>query len=693
MDESYESQALEGESAGRFKASRPKIELATRRQLALPKAEPKARDICQLETALRASEEFNQILIEALPCGVLELSREGAVVRANAIARIMRDLASPDRPEQQVIDITGKILCESGAPYSVNEDPISQCLVKQEANPAVTVGIRQPDGQISWATVVAVPLAAAGKSDMSGALVTLLDITQRKHEQEALRECEEKCRSLYASMREGVALHEIVYDDSGLAVDYTILDMNPAYEAILGLNRALVTGSRASAVYNIPTPPCLEIYAKVAATGHPISFQTTLEPLQKSLRISVFSTARGKFATVVEDITERLQLEVQLVQAQRLESIGRLAGGVAHDFNNLLTAINGYSQSLLNQLPQATPIREKLEQIKKAGERSASLTHQLLAFSRKQLLQPRVLDLNTLVANIDKMLRRLIREDVELVTVFGRKLGRIKADPTQLEQVLVNLVVNAQDAMVEGGKIVIETANVELDAAYALQHVAVTPGPYIMLAVTDTGRGIDPVILKHIFEPFYTTKEPGKGTGLGLSTVYGIVKQSGGNIWVYTEVGHGATFKIYLPRVEEPIEVTKPEPEPSTALGGTETVLLVEDEDLVRNFVSTVLREKGYSVLEAHHGTEALRIAIQHVGPIQLLLTDLVMPQMSGKMLAQRLAPLRPGTRVLLMSGYSENVSLHQGTLEQKTPFIEKPFSVDNLARKVREVLDADTKA
>jgi signal transduction histidine kinase len=692
MDEGQEPQALEAESADKCEVSRPKVELAMKLPLPLPRLDAKTVESSQLEAALRASEEFNQILMEAIPCGVLRLSKEGVVVGANTIARRILDLSGHNRPRHEVTDLKGKILCEDGTPCDSNNDPISRCLMTQEVQPTTIVGIRQIDGQITWANLTAVPLAPGGSGDMTGALVTLLDITEPKRVREALHECEQKCRSLYSSMSEGVALYEIIYDQSGLPVDYIILDMNPAYEVILGLNRDRAVGKKASAVYGIPKPPCLEIYAKVAASGQPISFQTAFEPLQKSLRISVFSTTRGKFATVVEDITERLQLEVQLVQAQRLESIGRLAGGVAHDFNNLLTAINGYSQSLLSQLPAATPMREKLEQIKKAGERSASLTHQLLAFSRKQLLQPRVLDLNALVANVDKMLRRLIREDVELVTVFGPKLGRVKADPTQLEQVLVNLVVNARDAMVEGGKIVIETANVALDAAYALRHVAVTPGHYIMLAVTDTGRGIDPVILKHIFEPFYTTKEPGKGTGLGLSTVYGIVKQSGGNIWVYTEVGHGTTFKIYLPRVEEPIDVAKPEPEPGPTLGGTETVLLVEDEDLVRNFVSTVLREKGYRVLEAHHGTEALRIAIQHAGPIQLLLTDLVMPQMSGKMLAQKLASLRPGIRVLLMSGYSENVSLHQGTLEKGIPFIEKPFSVDNLARKVREVLETRSK-
>ena len=653
------------------------------------------REYSETDLALRASQELNRRIIEAVPCGIVQVSIEGVLLEANNIAQDILGLSWDALARCYVTDIENRTFWEDGRPCPASDHPVSKCLRSSLPQPAATIGIRRPDGQMVWAIVTAFPLTDPDDGKPTGALVTLLDITERKRGEQALQESEQKYHSLYCSMNEGVALHEVIVDETGTPMDYTIVDVNPAYETILGLKRDQAVGKRASAVYGVNKPPYLEIYAKVASTGQPISFQTTFEPMQKSFRISVFSPARGKFATVFEDITERRQLEIQLVQAQRLEGIGRLAGGVAHDFNNLLTAINGYSQSLLSQLKPATPMREKLEQIKRAGERATSLTHQLLAFSRKQLLQPRVLDLNALVANVDKMLRRLIREDVELVTVFGPKLGRIKADPTQLEQVLLNLVVNARDAMPEGGKIVIETANKELDEAYAQRHVAVTPGRHVMLAVTDTGCGIDPGILKHIFEPFYTTKEQGKGTGLGLSTVYGIVKQSGGNIWVYTEMGRGTTFKIYLPQVEGPIELARPEPQPVAALGGTETVLLAEDDDLVRNFVRSALQEKGYTVLEAHHGTEALRIAIQYTEPIELLLTDLVMPHMSGKMLARRLSPLRPGIKVLLMSGYSENVSLHNGngTAETPIPFIEKPFTVENLARKVREVLDAQPKS
>jgi signal transduction histidine kinase/CheY-like chemotaxis protein len=629
-----------------------------------------------------------QSIIENVPCGVLQVSGEGAIIQANTLAQDLLGLSWNGFSGSYGTDAVDDALWEDGTPCATAENPLLKCLAGCAPQPDTTLGIRHSDGRVIWITFSATSLTDGEDPLRGGVLITFLNICESKRTKAALRESEEKYRSLYSSISEGVALHEMIYDESGVPLDYMILDVNPAYESILALKRDQAVGQRASILYGSNNPPFLDVYAKVASTGQAISFQTTFPPTHKNARISVFSPAKGKFVTVFEDLTERQELEVQLAQAQRLESIGRLAGGVAHDFNNLLTAINGYSQSLLNQRQVATPTREKLEQIKKAGERATSLTHQLLAFSRKQLLQPKVLDLNVLVANIDKMLRRLIREDVELVTVFGPNLGRIKADPTQLEQVLLNLVVNARDAIPDGGKIVIETANKELDEAYAGRHVAVTPGHCVMLSVTDTGSGIDPGILKHIFEPFYTTKEQGKGTGLGLSTVYGIVKQSGGNIWVYTERDHGTTFKIYLPQVEDPIQLARTEPQPATASGGTETVLLVEDDDLVRNFVRTILQEKGYRVLEAHHGSEALRIAIQHTEPIQLLLTDLVMPQMSGKMLARRLSPLRPGIKVLLMSGYSDSLALQNGAIEANTAFIEKPFTVENLARKVREVLD-----
>jgi signal transduction histidine kinase/DNA-binding response OmpR family regulator len=514
---------------------------------------------------------------------------------------------------------------------------------------------------------------------------------EREQAEKALRESEGRYHSLYASMSEGVALHEILYDESGSPCDYRILDFNPAFGSIFGLAREHTLGRKASEIFETEALSYLDTYAKVVTSGQSATFQATFESVEKSFQISVFSPADGKFATLFEDISERLRLEAQLFQAQRLESIGRLAGGVAHDFNNLLTAITGYSQMLLLQIEAQNPMRGKLDLIKKAADRASALTGQLLAFSRKQLLQPQVLELNALIANIDKMLRRIIGEDIELVTMFGPNIGRIKADPTQLEQVMLNLVVNARDAMSNGGKIVVETSSVELDDAYARRHVGVVPGRYVMLAVSDKGCGMDAEVLKHIFEPFYTTKKKGKGTGLGLSTVYGIVKQSGGNIWVYSETGQGTSFKIYLPEVEDAVEETKTEESRAEVSGGKETVLLAEDEEFVRNFVKDVLQKYGYTVLEAQHGSEALRIGLQHSGPIHLLLTDVVMPRMSGQQLAKQMATLRPTVKVLYMSGYTESAIVHHGVLDSNAPFVQKPFTGEALARRVREVLDSDS--
>ena len=397
-----------------------------------------------------------------------------------------------------------------------------------------------------------------------------------------------------------------------------------------------------------------------------------------------------KMVGVTQDITERRVLQEQLRQSQRMEAIGRLAGGVAHDFNNLLTAIIGHSELLLSQVKTHEPMWEAMNGINQAGQRAASLTRQLLAFSRKQVLLPQVLNLNELVTASSKMLRRLIGEDIELVTLLGWDLGWVRVDPGQIDQVIVNLAVNARDAMPRGGKLTIETVNVELDEAYARNHVSVTPGHYVMLAISDTGAGMDAETRSRIFEPFFTTKEQGKGTGLGLSMVYGIVKQSGGNIWVYSEPGQGSVFKIYLPRVEENAKRAEPSRSmPTQQLGGTETILLVEDEAVVRNLVREVLQQNGYTVLEAPHGGEAMGIVGQYTGAIHLLLTDVILPGINGRELAEQITTSRPEMRVLYMSGYTDNAIVHHGVLDLGTTFLQKPFIPEALLRKVREALDA----
>jgi PAS domain S-box-containing protein len=391
---------------------------------------------------------------------------------------------------------------------------------------------------------------------------------------------------------------------------------------------------------------------------------------------------------VARDVTEQRRLQEQLRLAQKMEAVGRLAGGIAHDFNNLLTVITSYSDLLLEEMGQQDRRRGDVDEIRKASVSAAGLTRQLLAFSRQQVLEPRVLDVNAVLTGAENLLKRLLSENVSLVTAPAPHLGAVKADPGQLEQVIVNLAVNARDAMPEGGKLTIETANADMDEAYVRDHPLARPGPYVMLGVSDTGIGMDEQTQRRIFEPFFTTKELGKGTGLGLATVYGIVKQSGGFIWVYSEPGHGTTFKIYLPRVDEPVEGGRAPVAPTKSLRGTETVLLVEDAAAVRVVTRQVLDRLGYTVLEAPNGEAALQLASRHRGPIQLLLTDVVMPGVGGRQLAEQLTALRPELRVLYASGYTDDAVVRHGVLKPGIAYLQKPFTPEIVARKVREVLD-----
>jgi PAS domain S-box-containing protein len=472
--------------------------------------------------------------------------------------------------------------------------------------------------------------------------------------------------------------------------------VNPAFTRITGYSREEVLGHNPRILKSGKHDP--EFYRQLWANilkgeiwhGEIINQRKDGKLYTEEMNIAPVRGARGEvthFIATKQDVTERKALEEQLRQAGKIEAIGRLAGGVAHDFNNLLTIINGYTDLLEEKLAPDNRASAHLKEIKDAGERAASLTRQLLAFSRRQVLTSKVLDLNAVISDLEKMLKRLIGEDIALRTILDRPLGRVKADPGQIEQVLMNLAVNARDAMPLGGDLTIETSNVELDETFARSHITVKPGPHVMLAVRDTGVGMTPETKARIFEPFFTTKENGKGTGLGLASVYGIVKQSGGSIWVDSELGQGTVFKVYLPSVSEsPAAKVHAKTETDSA-SGSETILVVEDEEGVRSLVCMALGSAGYKVLETEDGESALAICANYDGPIHLLLADVVMPKMSGPMVAEKVTALRPNIKVLYMSGYTNDAIVHHGVLSHDMPFIQKPFSPGVLRKKIREVL------
>ena len=506
---------------------------------------------------------------------------------------------------------------------------------------------------------------------------------ERKRGEEALRASEAHHRTILENIGDAV----FIADPQG-----RYLDVNPRACELTGYSRDELLQLTVSDTYPAQDRDAAALRIVDVAGGRAAVTERPL--LRKDGAILVVeSNARrlsdGRLLGAVRDITERKRLEEQLRQAQKMEAVGRLAGGVAHDFNNVLTAIFGYADLLNEELPEGHQARQDLDEIRKAAQRASSLTRQLLAFSRQQVLQPMVLSLNDLVEDIQNMLVRLIGEDVQLRLGLSPSAGNVRADAGQIQQVLMNLVVNARDAMPTGGKLLVETANTELTEQYAEAHQPVAPGAYVMLAVSDTGSGMDAETKARIFEPFFTTKEKGRGTGLGLSTVYGIVKQSGGYVWVYSEPGRGTTFKIYLPRVDEPAEPLAPPQREARTLTGTEIILLAEDDEMLRPLSKGLLERLGYRVLEAENAIRALALADAHAGPIHLLVADVVMPGGSGRELARRLANSRPDTRVLYVSGYTDDAIVHHGMLEPGLNFLQKPFTPAALARKVRDVLDA----
>ena len=520
-------------------------------------------------------------------------------------------------------------------------------------------------------------------NDMSAQLSELYDTLQRSEAQ-------------FRSLIENVSDFIVVLQSDG-----TIRYASPSFEREAGEGRSLIGRNIIELAADEDRATVENLLATVQTKAMPAD--DSIPPIEAEFRIR---RSTGELRTLelsasnllqhpavkgivvnARDVDERRKLEDQLMRAQRMEAIGTLSGGVAHDFNNILTVILGHTEVLLQMARSSPEISDHLKSIDEASRRASALTRQLLAFSRKQVLQPRAFNLNTLILDLDKMLRRMISEDIEFRTVTDPNLGATKADPGQIEQVVMNLVVNARDAIQGGGSITVETANVELDEEYVRTHPGARPGPHVMLAVSDTGEGIRPEIMPHIFEPFFTTKEVGRGTGLGLSTVYGIVKQSGGNVWVYSQPGRGTTFKIYLPRVEEPAAVSAEAPHPSVR-PGAETILLVEDEPALRELIKIALVKNGFTVLDAASPVEALALSKQRATQMHLLLTDVVMPGIDGPSLARQVQGERPDIKVLYMSGYATNFIMHEGVVDPGTNFLEKPFHPRTLLSKVRAVLD-----
>ena len=504
---------------------------------------------------------------------------------------------------------------------------------------------------------------------------------------------EDMVRKLWRAVEQSADL-VIITDRSGV-IEY----VNPAFQALTGYGkedavgrtpRILKSGQHSTNFYRQMWG---EILAGSVFRGVMVNRKKSGEIFYVEKTITPLRDAEGRITHFISndrDISGRRTLEMQLQQAQKMDAIGRLAGGVAHDFNNLLMVISANAELTLEALSEEDPRRPRIDEVLAAARRAAELTRQLLAFGRKQMQALQVLDLNQVLEEISRMLPRLIGEDIQLHVAPGKELGRIKADPVQIEQVVMNLAANARDAMPNGGRLIMETMNVRLDQSYSRRHSMVPAGDYVLLAVTDSGEGIAPEHMAHIFEPFYTTKDEGKGTGLGLATVYGIIKQSGGFVWVYSEPGLGTTFKIYLPRAQRaggkkraltPLAEKCPQ--------GNETLLLVEDEEAVRRTAHEFLTQNGYAVLEAQNGEEAIVVAQQHPGDIHLMITDVVMPRMGGAKLAEQLASVRPGMKVLFVSGYAENTVARQGPIDVAHNFLQKPFGLKQLARKVREVLES----
>jgi two-component system, cell cycle sensor histidine kinase and response regulator CckA len=640
----------------------------------------------QAEIALRESEERFRKVFEESPLGMVLTSRDLQFIGANPAFCHMLGYTQAEMTSRTFLDVTH--------PEHRDVDRENVARMWQGEIPYYRTEKRYvaKNGDIRWGSLRASLLRGADGKPLY-ALAIVEDITEHRRAEEALREITRRDE-------EALAVAQMAYwEFDVLSGMFTFNDRFYQLHGITDARSYTMSAADFVTKYVYPdsAPQVAEVIRQALASEDP-NFHVQVDGrLVRSngevfwvntwFRVEKDASGRTvKLHGVNQDITARKRAEEQLLQAQKMETVGRLAGGVAHDFNNLLTVINGYSELLLGTLSPEAPGYAELREIHQAGGRAASLTAQLLAFSRRQMLQPRVLDLNEDLAGMTRMLTRLIGEDIHLVFKPGSALGRVQADPGQVQQVVLNLVVNARDAMPHGGTLVLETANISLDATRQVRDPDIAPGPYVMLVISDTGIGMSAEVKAHLFEPFFTTKGVGQGTGLGLSTVYGIIKQSGGTISVYSEPGQGTTFRIYLPRVDRPLVTEKVV---ETALPrGNETILVIEDSSDVRRFTMRLLQSLGYRVLEASSGPEALALVERFPDPLHLVLTDVVMPEMSGRAVAERLATLRPALKVLYMSGYTDNAIVHSGVLDEGMQFVGKPFKPEELARKVRAVLD-----
>ncbi len=637
----------------------------------------KALEKQRLERALRESEERYRLVAEHIQDAILLLDLEGRVVFANRRAAELTGYTEAESYNRPL----SSFLTSEGAAEVVSR--LEAVRTGHQVDARFETELVRRDGSRIWVEANGVSVVKGGQ--VSGRLVVVRDITGRRLAEAALRETSQRLQAIVDASP--VAISAI--DKAG-----RVLVWSKAAARLLGWTDREILGRE------LPTVPAQRRAEFEEAMERNRLGEATLYETQRLRKdgslVDVIASAApllgpngevtGTMGMLV-DITERKQLEEQLRQAVKMEGIGRLAGGVAHDFNNLLTVIGGRTYLLLSQMSADDAMRRDVELIQQTGERAAALTRQLLAFSRKQILQATVLNLNNVVSDTRSLLERLLGEDIEVVMDLEPALGMTTADHGQLEQVIVNLAVNARDAMSRGGRLMLETRNVTLDESYTRQHLEVQPGDYVSLAVSDSGTGMDEATRARIFEPFFTTKELGKGTGLGLATVYGIIKQSNGHVSVYSEPGYGTVFRIYLPRTEgaepAPVEARR-EATPS----GSETVLLAEDDPNLRTLARDILDSQGYVVLESEDVEDAMRIAELYEGVVHLLVTDVVMPRMSGRGLADAIKRRRPDMKVLFMSGYTDDAIVHHGVLDPGTPFLQKPFTPGALARKVREVLD-----